>query len=213
VIADTHAEQFKVAAEDSACSHIVYAACHDTAYLSQLVPLSGVREKVTLVQGASWNPEFHQFNLNVTHFPTVFRWSDVPTAPPSIKSTYANGPVPLNLKGMQKKSSPVVPLGPRQSDAWAKRSLSPRGSITESDRASTTNGIGNGSGISLGNKATSSHKSSQQPCKYFQKVRFHESTPHHSHVLTQPGLLSFRHQMYLPAWSFCPQRHSPAIIK
>jgi hypothetical protein len=170
VVTDAHLEQFKIAAEDSTCSHILYAACHDTAYLSQLVPLSGVREKVTLVQGAGWSPEFHQFNLNVTHFPTVFRWSDLPAAPPSIKSAYANGPVPLNLKAAQKKPSPAVSSGPRQHDARANRSMSPRGSITESDRASTTNGMSNGSGIAFGNKATSSHKSSQQPCKYFQKV-------------------------------------------
>jgi hypothetical protein len=183
VVADTHLEQFKMAAEDSACSHILYAACHDTAYLSQLVPLSGVREKVTLVQGAGWNPEFHQFNLNVTHFPTVFRWSDLPAAPPSIKSTYANGYNSPNSKAAQKKPSPAVPSGPRQHDARTNRSMSPRDSIAGSDRTSTTNGIGNGNGIALGNKATSTHKSSPQPCKYFQKVSYHGNLPR-SHIIT-----------------------------
>ncbi|EDU41015.1 conserved hypothetical protein [Pyrenophora tritici-repentis Pt-1C-BFP] len=77
-------EQFKVASEDAACSHIVFAGCHDSAYLSQLIPYSGVRDKITLVQGAGWNSEFQQFNLNITQFPTLFRWSGLPAvAPPS----------------------------------------------------------------------------------------------------------------------------------
>jgi hypothetical protein len=85
-------EQFRIASEDTACSHILYAACHDPAYLSQLVPFSGVRNKITLVQGAGWNPEFHQFNLNVTEFPTIFRWSELPVAAPTNKGTVPAAP-------------------------------------------------------------------------------------------------------------------------
>ncbi|PVI05055.1 hypothetical protein DM02DRAFT_610926 [Periconia macrospinosa] len=81
-------ESFKLSAEDPACSHILYAACSDPSYLSQLVPYSGCRDKISLVQGADFNSAFHQFGLNVTQFPTIFRWSDLPTAGPSAKPSH-----------------------------------------------------------------------------------------------------------------------------
>jgi hypothetical protein len=171
---DTHIEQFKIASEDDACSHILYAACHDTAYLSQLVPLSGLREKVTLVQGAGWNSEFHQFNLNVTQFPTVFRWLDLPDATPSTKAPLSNGFAPPKPKITQKNIAPIVPTGPRHHEMWRGDSLSARGSVMDGDRPpSTTNGFesGSGSGVSFGSKAApSSQKTAQLPCKFFQKV-------------------------------------------
>jgi hypothetical protein len=165
-------EQFKIASEDSACSHILYAACHDTAYLSQLVPMSGVREKVTLVQAAGFNSDFHQFNLNITTFPTVFRWSDLPTTIPSAKTTHTNGSTPHNSKAAQKKPSSAAHSGLRQNDTWANGSISPRDSITE---ASTTNGLDTSSGTTFGSKATNTQKSSQQLCKYFQKVNHYNN--------------------------------------
>lgn len=67
-----------MAADDAACSHILYAACSDKAYMSQLVPYTGALDKITLVQGAGWDPEFYQFNLKVTQFPTVFRLLGLP---------------------------------------------------------------------------------------------------------------------------------------
>ncbi|KAH8725153.1 hypothetical protein GQ44DRAFT_826947 [Phaeosphaeriaceae sp. PMI808] len=164
-------EQFKIACEDSACSHILYAACHDSAYLSQLVPFGGLRNKITLVQGAGWNSEFHQFNLNVTQFPTVFRWSDLPNGAPSTKSTHTNGAILPKPKATQKKSLLGAPLGPRQYDTWQNGSMSPRGSIAEFDGTSSvaTNGVDTANGMSFGNKAESSQKSSSQLCKFFQK--------------------------------------------
>ncbi|EUC43835.1 hypothetical protein COCMIDRAFT_99779 [Bipolaris oryzae ATCC 44560] len=78
-------DQFKFASEDAACSHILFAACNDPAYQSLLVSYNGARDKVTLIQGSKWHPEFHQFNLEVTQFPTVFSWSGVSSAPPANK--------------------------------------------------------------------------------------------------------------------------------
>jgi hypothetical protein len=166
-----------MASEDSACSHILYAACHDTAYLSQLVPFNGVRDKVTLVQGAGWNAEFHKFNLYVTQFPTVFRWSDLPTAATNMKATLTNGSVPPKPKVAQKKVAQTTPLGPRHHDTLINGSMSPRGSVMESDGVSpTTNGFDTSNGINFGSKASSSNKSSQQLCKYFQKVYQYDKT-------------------------------------
>jgi hypothetical protein len=169
--ADMCLEQFKVASEDSACTHILYAACHDTAYLSQLVAFSGVRDRITLVQGAGWSPEFHQFNLNVTQFPTIFRWSGLPTTVPSTKAVHTNGNATPKLNATPKKIITNAPTAPRQCDTWASKIMSPRTSIAESDAASvTTNDFDTNNGISLGTKPSSSHKPTPQPCKYFQKV-------------------------------------------
>ncbi|OAK96117.1 hypothetical protein IQ06DRAFT_256718 [Phaeosphaeriaceae sp. SRC1lsM3a] len=163
-------EQFKVASEDDACSHILYAACHDTSYLSQLVPLSGVREKVTLVQGAGWSPEFHQFNLNVTHFPTVFRWLDLPAAVPNAKGSRANGTVPAQPKATQKKG-PQPPLSKNHAaDSWRNDPTGRGSSLLEGDRASgITNGFDARSAVSSNSKAPSSKKSATVPCRFFQK--------------------------------------------
>jgi hypothetical protein len=168
---NAHTEQFKIASEDESCSHILYAACHDTAYLSQLVPLSGLREKVTLVQGAGWNSEFHQFNLNVTQFPTVFRWLDLPDPAPSTKAPVANGAATPKPKAVQKNGAPVVPTGPRHQEMWRSDSMSARSSVIDGDRPSSgMNGFDSGSGTSFGSKAPGSQKSGQLPCKFFQKV-------------------------------------------
>lgn len=165
-------EQLRIASEDEACSHILYAACHDASYLSQLVPLSGVREKVTLVQGTGWNSEFHQFNLNVTQFPTVFRWLDLPIAPPTTKGSQANGTVPAEPKPMQKKGFPNVSANSHTTDSWRNDSTGRAGSVFENNRtpSSINNGFETGSVISSGSKAPSSQKPATLPCKFFQKV-------------------------------------------
>jgi hypothetical protein len=174
-IANKSVEQFRVASEDSACSHILYAACHDSAYLSQLMPHSGMREKITLVQGAGWNSEFHQFSLNVTQFPTVFRWLDLPTTAPNAKAAN-NGSVNPKNKAAPKKSAIDIPLGPRQTKSWVNGSVSAKSSVFGGDGASSiaTNSSGPSTGKSFGTKATNSRQSSQQsskqPCKFFQKV-------------------------------------------
>ncbi|KAH4232137.1 hypothetical protein HBI06_075850 [Parastagonospora nodorum] len=170
-------EQFRVASEDSACSHILYAACHDSAYLSQLVPHKGQTEKITLVQGTNWSPEFYQFNLTVTQFPTVFRWLSTPTIAPTAKAANGNGSVPSKAKSIQNKSIPHAPSEPRQNGAWGNGGSSSafENGHTSNDRASSvaTSSHDTGYGKNFGSKATSSQQSSQQsskqPCRFFQK--------------------------------------------
>ncbi|KAH7562194.1 hypothetical protein BM1_01714 [Bipolaris maydis] len=87
-------DQFKFASEDAACSHILFAACNDPAYQSLLVSYNGARDKVTLVQGGKWHAEFHQFNLEVTQFPTVFSWSGISSVPPTNKPATPTPPKP-----------------------------------------------------------------------------------------------------------------------
>lgn len=171
-----YVEQFKIASEDSACSHILYAACHDSAYLSQLVPFSGVRDKITLVQGAGWDSEFHNFNLNITQFPTVFRWSDLPITVPSTKVAHANGNLTPKPKAVLKKTTQNTPSDSIQHDSWNNVPLSPRGSVhaTEGAPSGPMNGFGANNGTSFGNKVAVPHKSSPQLCKYFQKVCQHK---------------------------------------
>ncbi|KAF1956895.1 hypothetical protein CC80DRAFT_534884 [Byssothecium circinans] len=155
-------ETFKAAATDDACSHILYAACHDSGYLSQLVPYSGHRSKITLVQGAGWNAEFHQFGLNVTQFPTIFRWSELASMPPSSTK------MPLANKG---KTLPVDVKGP------LKHGLSHpahgngdwRAAVTfgSNDALININALASVSEGSLNDQTNGKKKS--QPCKFFNK--------------------------------------------
>ncbi|KAI4658114.1 uncharacterized protein J4E79_007095 [Alternaria viburni] len=170
-------EHFKIASEDTACSHILYAACHDPAYLSQLVPFSGVRDKITLVQGAGWNSEFHQFNLNVTQFPTVFRWSELPVAVPTTKGGPATLPKQKALAAVQK---PIFTSGtptPRK-ESWRRDDsfsmsdsafgdLSPveSNSFFEQERV----GWEDRSAYTQTAKNPSKPENNSQLCKYFQK--------------------------------------------
>ncbi|KAL5422498.1 hypothetical protein PMIN04_004640 [Paraphaeosphaeria minitans] len=80
-------ETFKVAADDTACSHILFAACHDTSYIPQLVPYNGLQKKITLVQGAGFETDFYQLGLSVVQFPTIFRWSELAQATPTTKGS------------------------------------------------------------------------------------------------------------------------------
>ncbi|KAH7068645.1 hypothetical protein FB567DRAFT_482944 [Paraphoma chrysanthemicola] len=159
-------DQLKIASDDSACTHILFAACHDSAYLSTLVPFSGLREKLTLVQAAGWNSEFHQFNLNVTEFPTIFRWSDLPAAAPATKATQANG----NAKPAPKKAPSNGPSDPRQYDTWRNDSAGAKDQRSEAGRSSSmaTNGHANETGTSF-NGSNAQQKSSSPLCRYFQK--------------------------------------------
>ncbi|RMZ74557.1 Zinc finger CCCH-type [Pyrenophora seminiperda CCB06] len=164
-------EQFKIASEDTSCSHIIFAGCHDSAYLSQLVPYSGIRDKFTLVQSAGWNPEFQQFNLNVTQFPTLFRWSELPVAAPTNK---AGTPM-----FKQKVATPKLILLPGASvrkESWRRdRSVSgtesPAGDISP-----RTNGFGEQDRVGWEERSAYTHtgkgKGAQKDnpvCKYFQK--------------------------------------------
>ena len=162
-------EQFRIASADSACSHILYAACHDSTYLSQLVPHKGQLEKITLVQGTNWNPEFYQLQLNVTQFPTVFRWLNTPSVTPAAKVANGNGSVPPKAKNAQTKS---------QNGAWGNGGSSSAfdNGYASNDRASSvaTSSHDTGYGKNFGSKTASSQQSSQQsskqPCRFFQKA-------------------------------------------
>lgn len=70
-------EQFGLAIEDASCRHILFAGCHDGAYLSLFRSINNnKRDKTTLVQGAGWISDFHEYG-RVTQFPTVFRWLEI----------------------------------------------------------------------------------------------------------------------------------------
>jgi len=157
------------------CSHILFAGCHDSAYLSQLVPYSGIREKITLVQGAGWNPDFQQFNLNVTQFPTLFRWSGLPVAVPTNK---AGAPAAHKPKAAVPKLI-LMPGASTRKESWRRDGSI---SVTESafgDLSPTgTNGFGEQDRVGWEERsaytqtAKDVQKGAQKDiplCKYFQK--------------------------------------------
>jgi hypothetical protein len=164
------------------------------------------------VQGAAWNPDFHQFNLNVTQFPTIFRWSELPTAPPNAKTTYMNGTTAPKPKVALKQVavSPLTgpPTGSRPFDSWPGK-MSWRSSTRETDDASSTATHGFHAGIELnhGELSAPSKRDSQQACKYFQKVHCTHPTP--QHLLIPPGLLSLRQSMQLHARPPRRDQHQP----
>lgn len=49
----------------------------DASYIPQLVPYRSQQDKITLIQGASFESEFLPLNLTIAQFPTVFRSSDL----------------------------------------------------------------------------------------------------------------------------------------
>jgi hypothetical protein len=177
-------EQFKIASEDMACSHILYAACADPAYISQLVPFSGVRDKITLVQGAGWNADFHQFNLNVTQFPTVFRWSELPVAAPTNKAITPTAPKQkVTAAAVQKPLQGILTPGPStpRKDSWRRdASISVTDSAFGDLSPTQTNGFTDHEPERVGwenrsaytQNAKSTHKETAKgtvPCKYFEK--------------------------------------------
>ncbi|KAF2468511.1 uncharacterized protein BDR25DRAFT_290224 [Lindgomyces ingoldianus] len=162
-------EMFKLAAEDSNCDHILYAACHDTSYLSLMVPYSGMKNKITLVQSAGFSSEFLQFSLNVTQFPTVFRWSELPSVALSsaIKSngTHSDRIVSPSKSAKapreQMKSQPV-----HSADTWNNPDA---GFGTDEPSSAGSKGWGESNGSTWGTAAESSKQQGQVTCKYFQK--------------------------------------------
>ena len=177
-VADSVIEQFQVASEDSNCRHILYAACHDHSYLSQLVPYSGLREKITLVQGAGWNPAFHQFNLNITQFPTLFRWSGLPGTTPTPKALPTNGAAPAKTKPIQKPTPLPPSTHPSHlQDSWRSPKTNGTHSIYGNNDFSPTESNGSGvMGSIWENMSPSSPKNGEEVCKYFQKVRISSIT-------------------------------------
>jgi hypothetical protein len=151
--------------EDNSCSHILYAACHDSGYLSQLVPYTGHRDKITLVQGAGFNSDFHQFSLNVTQFPTIFRWSELSTVPPTkasvVNATERNG-TPIKMKGPPKNAQNYNII--QNESSW-------RNNGANSFGADNNTHIGsNGFSEAAGDDWTNSKTKPEAVCKYYQKV-------------------------------------------
>lgn len=144
------------------CNHIFYAACNDTSYLGQLVPYSGCRDKISLVQGSSFNPAFCQFGFNVTQFPTVFRWSELPASVPSVKpppSAERNMKVYVKNSPSRGGHSVYNPVN----ESWRDNST-----YTTDDASLSGN-----NGVVLNNvedEWTTIHKYKTTPCQHFLKV-------------------------------------------
>jgi hypothetical protein len=64
---------FRQFAENAQCRHIFFAGCHDVGYISELTPYAGNRDRITLVRGAAFHPQFNKLNLRVEDFPNIFR--------------------------------------------------------------------------------------------------------------------------------------------
>ncbi|KAK7183667.1 hypothetical protein DPSP01_009547 [Paraphaeosphaeria sporulosa] len=154
-------ETFKVAAEDTACCHILFAACHDTNYLPQLVPYNGLHKKITLVQGAGFETDFYQLGLTIAQFPTIFRWSELAQAPPTIKGSSM-------ARTTSTKAPPPAPPAARPSaldrDDWRHTSVNADGISYNSNGVivSVPGFTADSSPAKQGHKKT-------KPCKYFQK--------------------------------------------
>jgi hypothetical protein len=70
----THpAETFRLFADSGQCKHIFFAGCHDTGYLSLLMPYRGKADRITLIKAASFSPEYYSLELPVEELPAVFR--------------------------------------------------------------------------------------------------------------------------------------------
>lgn len=63
---------FRLFADNTQCKHIFFAGCHDTGYLSLLTPYIGKRDRITLLKGASFHPEFKTLDLPIREMPNVF---------------------------------------------------------------------------------------------------------------------------------------------
>ncbi|KAF2652677.1 hypothetical protein K491DRAFT_695392 [Lophiostoma macrostomum CBS 122681] len=157
-------ETFKLGAGDSSCSHILYAACHDASYLAPLVPYSGLRNKITLVQGAGFNSEFHQFGLPVTQFPTLFRWSELPPAAPTTKAISTDRTT-NPLKALASRPATQSHSSHTRDNSWGNSAYGFDTTHSNNDSPTT---YGQHANEGWG-KATDSAKYQTVPCRYFQK--------------------------------------------
>jgi hypothetical protein len=157
-----------MAAEDNSCTHVLFAACHDTSYLSSMVPYSGMRDKITLVQGAGFNSEFYQFNLSITQFPTVFRWSELHSTSASTKPATANSSTPSKKPNPKASTHDTENLWP---PAWGAEEQSPASYIDSTE------------------SAPRNLKEGTVPCRYFQKVLF-PTMRYSLHRLTTPRVFA-----------------------
>ncbi|THW40676.1 hypothetical protein D6D21_06710 [Aureobasidium pullulans] len=65
-------EMFRLFIENNQCKHIFFAGCHDTGYLNLLTPYIGKNDKITLVHGSSFSPEFNRLGLNIDSLNGLF---------------------------------------------------------------------------------------------------------------------------------------------
>ena len=82
-------EMFRLFADINQCTHIFFAGCHDAGYLSMLTPYRGMSDRITLLKGASFHPEFKTLGLSISEMPSVFMSSPLgdiatPTAPKTL---------------------------------------------------------------------------------------------------------------------------------
>lgn len=154
-----YAEHFKMAVQDSSCSHILYAACHDSSYLAGLVPYSGLMNKITLVQGADFDSGFHQSSLAITQFPTIFRWSRFPSSVSSSERATPTTPY--------KSPKAVVAL----SRNWCNTTLGTDDQFLRGDEdVSGTDKLGARNAFAAPPKMRAHKPTSQIPCRFFVKV-------------------------------------------
>jgi hypothetical protein len=130
------------------------------------------REKITLVQGAGFVSDYHQLGLNITQFPTVFRWSELSSAPPT------KAPVAMSAdrnetppKGNNAKKSYYTI---QNASTWRTDGETSFGA--EEPSSAGTNGFPKPTGDGW-TQNTYNKKSSKTPCKYFQKVCVHVFSP------------------------------------
>lgn len=64
---------FRLFAENPQCRHIYWAGCHDVGYISELVPYTGSRDRITLVRSSNFHPEFSKLGMRIENFPNIFR--------------------------------------------------------------------------------------------------------------------------------------------
>jgi hypothetical protein len=65
-------EMFRLFVENNQCKHIFFAGCHDTGYLNLLTPYIGKNDKITLVRGSSFSPEFSRLGLDIDNLNGLF---------------------------------------------------------------------------------------------------------------------------------------------
>lgn len=148
--------------------------------------MAGARDKVTLVQASGWLSDYHQSKLNVTQFPTIFRWSKLRDTAPS---SNANSEV-AKLKPFktEKRTTPETLSRVQDLDSWRdkpansleswrNRTVSPSGSALLID---LTNERDDANSTDVGTEVS---QNAEQICKYFKKVRTDVRSPkaHCSH--------------------------------
>lgn len=80
---------FRLFADINQCKHIFFAGCHDVGYLSFLMPYRGMAERITLLKGPSFHPEFRTLGLLISEIPSVFMSSPLGSSPEPITSKSA----------------------------------------------------------------------------------------------------------------------------